>query len=218
MVGGSEAQPNSGSQTRSYTGQKWLPTDPALSHEQGTGAGTLPMQGIVLTPRSASIYDKVSSSNGQVPGFGHGEIGAEKNTTSQDGELSRRPTPNSGSAAEQRGGNIAPATESGTGRDSFQPNGASDVQDASNRAMAEAHGQSFFGDPRGFGMGTSGLASGQRYSVGETQVEGFGMSPGSWEGMPGQGGMTPMAEGVLRSLMNMGPMDAMDLSSWNSNP
>ncbi|KAL2756152.1 hypothetical protein ACRALDRAFT_1034169 [Sodiomyces alcalophilus JCM 7366] len=217
IMGNPGPQPSSDSQSRSYTGQKWLPTDPALSHEQSTGTAALPMQGIILTPGSGSMYDKGASSSGQMPGFGHGEGSGEKSTTSPDGGLSRRPTPNSSSTAEQRCGTTASATESRIGRDLFQASRTLDAQDASNRSIAEAHGQSFFGDPRGFGLGTSGLAPGQRFAVGGTQVEGFGLSPGSWGGMAGQGGVTPMGEGVLRSLMNMGPMDAMDLPSWNSS-
>ena len=47
----------------------------------------------------------------------------------------------------------------------------------------------------------------------------FGMSNGwTHSGMQaGQAGVpAPVPDGVLRSLMNMGPMDAMDLSSWDS--
>lgn len=38
-----------------------------------------------------------------------------------------------------------------------------------------------------------------------------------WGGMQGAGEMSPSkGEGALRALMNMGPMDAMDLSSWEA--
>lgn len=39
----------------------------------------------------------------------------------------------------------------------------------------------------------------------------------SWGDMAGQAGMPQVGDGVLRALMNMGPMDAMDLSSWDQN-
>ncbi|KAG7143533.1 Citrinin biosynthesis transcriptional activator ctnR like protein [Verticillium longisporum] len=58
--------------------------------------------------------------------------------------------------------------------------------------------------------------SGARFQMGDSPVDAYGMASNGWPGMPGQTGMTPMSEGVLRSLMNMGPMDAMDLSSWDS--
>lgn len=43
----------------------------------------------------------------------------------------------------------------------------------------------------------------------------YAMSAG-W-GMPPQTAMTPVSEGVLRTIMQMGPMETMDLN-WDTNP
>ena len=56
---------------------------------------------------------------------------------------------------------------------------------------------------RGFGM-PDGMPDGSSH--------GYGM-PDAWHMMQGQAtGMTPVADGVLRHLMDMPPMDAMDLA------
>jgi hypothetical protein len=68
----------------------------------------------------------------------------------------------------------------------------------------DASGQPFFGDPNNFAMSTA-----------MTDQQGdFGMT-GGWGDMHAQNTM-PVGDGVLRALMSMGPMDAMDLSSWEA--
>lgn len=76
--------------------------------------------------------------------------------------------------------------------------------------MDNSGNQGFYGDPNGFTMAAG---------MGVPQPA-YGMSNG-WGGLNGPAaGIQPVGgEGVLRALMNMGPMDAMDLSSWDSgNP
>lgn len=95
--------------------------------------------------------------------------------------------------------------------------------DASNAAAAAA----FFAADPAFAMhGSTGLTPDPRAYMGG--VAGDTPGPDSQYGVPtgqspwdvggsggqGQAAMTPVAEGVLRSLMNMSPMDGMDLG-WN---
>lgn len=205
-----EVPANSGSTSRAYGGSGWDPTDPSLPHEHNAGTGSLPMQGVMLTPASASLYEKGVSRNGHIASFGQSESGGDNNTTSPEGDQSNRPTPNSSSASEQRGANQT------AGMESFDSNQRLDHQNTHARPNTEAGGPPFYGDTQNYPMGTSGMAPAQRFPMGESAVDSYDISSNNWQGMPSQGGMTPMAEGVLRSLMNMGPMDALDLSTWNS--
>ncbi len=69
----------------------------------------------------------------------------------------------------------------------------------------------FFNDPGDdFTMGT-GLTP---MMTNEATATDFTMSTG-WE-LPGQTGMAPGPEGVLRHIMQLGPMETMDLG-WESN-
>lgn len=69
--------------------------------------------------------------------------------------------------------------------------------------------QGFFSNHGGFGMTPDMGADVGGYSIPQA---------GGWNDMnPHPPGLQqPVGEGVLRALMNMGPMDAMDLSSWDS--
>ncbi|PHH59761.1 hypothetical protein CDD81_2599 [Ophiocordyceps australis] len=82
-------------------------------------------------------------------------------------------------------------------------------------AMDTSDHTSFFGDMNAFPIssGVDGGLEGQPTGT----APGFAMSPGAWTGINSQhsANMQPVGEGVLRALMNMGPMDAMDLSSWD---
>jgi len=78
-------------------------------------------------------------------------------------------------------------------------------------AMAHGHGMSAGQQQDGvYRLPTNGWAdmiSGQAQIQSQAHVPGPGSGPAP--------NMTPVGEGVLRALMNMGPMDAMDLSSWD---
>lgn len=80
-------------------------------------------------------------------------------------------------------------------------------------AAMDAGPTSFFGDQNGFTMPAV---------MGDPQAAGFPMASaatnGGWGEMQGQapGGMPPVGEGMLRAMMTMEPMDAMDLSQWDT--
>lgn len=196
----------------------------------GAGGGTSPyphMHG--LMPLGGGGYEMDTSSTGL-------------SGTSPEGQ-SNRPTPNSGSSADQRGqnsnnnnsnsnnsNNLAPGSAGGlhrnssSGRTSFEASPAASSLPRGAAAAAATQGDinaasatapSFFGDlphsgSDGFGLGGTGLTP--RFTMAD--AAGGANEFAGWE-MPGQTGMTPVAEGVLRSIMNMGPMDTMDLA-WDT--
>ncbi|OHE90981.1 fungal specific transcription factor [Colletotrichum orchidophilum] len=203
-----EAAPTSAS--TGFGGQGWLSAEQAMPYG-ANGTNNLPMHGSSLTPSSGSMYDKSGSSSGRITGFGQSESSGDNNISgSPDGDQSNRPTPNSTSSDPRVG--IAVGLD-GSGRNSFDANSATAQPNTNPRGSADVNA-SFFNDAGSFGIRT-GLTPNQRFSMPETPGADFGMSNG-WGDLQGQTGMTPVAEGVLRSLMNMGPMDAMDLSSWDA--
>ncbi|KAK6193906.1 putative NRPS-like protein biosynthetic cluster [Pestalotiopsis sp. IQ-011] len=121
---------------------------------------------------------------------------------------SDRPTPNSSSASEHRNGT--------SGRTSFdaspigvgQHMGSQAEVDAATVAFLEAN--QFNMSTQALGM-TAGRGFGMPGGMPDGSSHGYGM-PDAWHMMQGQAtGMTPVADGVLRHLMDMPPMDAMDL-------
>lgn len=148
-----------------------------------------------------------------------------------DGSSSNRPTPNSSSVSDQRSGPMGP----GSGRTSFEasPIGSSQPLGTTQAEMDAATAAFFSSDPSmsvfntqttpgaggtGTGMtpGRSSFVMADGSSAGGA-ANGYGL-PDGWGVMPGHTptgtGMTPVAEGVLRHLMDMPPMDAMDLG-WD---
>ncbi|TQN74230.1 Citrinin biosynthesis transcriptional activator ctnR [Colletotrichum shisoi] len=205
----SDAAPNSAS--TGFGGQGWLSAEQGMSYGTNNTHG-VPVHGNALTPSSGSIYDKSGSSSGHLTGFGQSESSGDNNISgSTDGDNSNRPTPNS-SSSDQRV-NMAAGGLEGPGQNSFDTSPVTTQQNTNTRGSTDRNA-SYSTDASAFGIRT-GLTPTQRFSMPETPGADFGMSNG-WGELQGQHGMTPGAEGVLRSLMNMGPMDAMDLSSWDA--
>ena len=143
-------------------------------------------------------------------------------TTSPDGG---RPTPNSSSASENRA-TLAPGSGmNGSGRNSFEASPVSPHPNLSmggtTQADVDRNVNAFFNDPNTFGMASvgSGLTPDQRYGMPETSASTADFVNAGWADMAGQTGtgMTPVADGVLRSIMSLGPMETMDLG-WDTNP
>lgn len=206
-----ESAPISASATTNLGGPGgWLSAEASLLYGSNS-TNNLPLHGSSLTPSSGSMYDKSGSSSGRVTGFGQSESSGDNNMSgSPDGDQSNRPTPNS-TASDPRV-SMAGGLD-GSGRNSFDTNSATAQSNNNARGSADANAN-YFNDAGGFGIRT-GLTPNQRFSMPDTPGADFGM-PNGWGDLQGQTGMTPVAEGVLRSLMNMGPMDAMDLSSWDA--
>ncbi|KAL3961699.1 hypothetical protein ACCO45_003222 [Purpureocillium lilacinum] len=146
----------------------------------------------VLTPSSGTMYEK----------------GAENQDAqgSPEGGPSNGPTPNSSGAGSDAKSHLPAGHMNGaTTEAAFRPP-LSPQQNMINpsHGMDSGNHQSFFGD------------SGFIPQSMPQQSNGFGMPAGGWTDMNGQPAGMPVGEGVLRALMNMGPMDAMDLSSWDN--
>jgi hypothetical protein len=132
----------------------------------------------------------------------------------EEGQSNSGPTPNSsngvGSGSEARN-HLGAGHMGGTGgNNSFQASPIALQQNMMDPVSAGSN-QALFSDHAGFPMATGSMGGGGG------QHEFFGLASG-WVGdqMQGQPGLAPGGEGVLRALMNMGPMDAMDLSSWDA--
>lgn len=185
------------------------PSEPSNLGVPGNAAfGTQPWlsaehQMPVLTPNSSSLYDKTNNNGGRA---------FEVNGESQDGTgspegQSNGPTPNSSNGSDRI--HLAPnQTNTGTAsgvssapRQEFRASPMSPSQNMLNGASMPAEPgthQNFF------------AANGYPMPAGISNQQGFAMGTG-WADMSNQ-----QSEGVLRVLMNMGPMEAMDLSSWDS--
>ncbi|KAM0215888.1 hypothetical protein ACHAPQ_002938 [Fusarium lateritium] len=157
----------------------------------------------ILTPSSGATFEKTGSGSRAVSGFGDMTGDSQDASGSPDGMQSSRPTPNSSTGSDQRN-HLAPGQLNGSGRNSFNASPMSPNQTLMNPGMLDGNTQGFFADTSGFSMPT-----------GLDQNGGFTM-PDGWADIQGQTGVPQVGEGVLRALMNMGPMDAMDLGTWET--
>lgn len=203
------------SQTASSTGltsQSWPATDQGSSlptrERAAAGPASYPRMHGLLPLSTPTGYEMDTSAS---PGSGP----------------SNRPTPNSGSSGQQH--NLAPGLHAQhSGRTSFDASPASsshhaipataaqtDIDiDAAAVAAGNFFGDMSPGDSGGFGLGpdVGGTGLTPRFAMSDG---GAGGGFDGW-GMPGGStALTPGAEGVLRSIMNMGPMDTMDLA-WDT--
>lgn len=160
--------------------------------------------------------------------------------SSEANQPSDRPTPNSITSASERqqcnGDNSATGASSAQSRhNSFQASPASSSahkqQDGSQQQQnnasrtAEAFLREFQGTASGLSTGMS--PGGERpFAVPETPknvLDGSGTNDEfSWDSFAAGGtgmtpGMTPMSEGVLRTMLQIGPMETMDLG-WDNPP
>ncbi|KAK8126029.1 fungal-specific transcription factor domain-containing protein [Apiospora kogelbergensis] len=126
--------------------------------------------------------------------------------------LSSRPTPNSSGTSDQPNCSSAQVTV-GSGRTSFE---ASPEGPITTQSEMDAAATTFFTASSEFGLSGAGpgMTPGRGFIIPEMTGNDFTM-PSSWDQAQDQPEMTPIAEGVLRNLMNMPPMDAMDLG-WDS--
>lgn len=190
--GAGQAIPNTNT-TGSFGGPGWIPPNQQLP---------------ILTPSSGHTYDKNGSPTGALSGFGD-NAESQDASGSPDGAPSNRPTPNSSGAGSDQRMHLAPG-QMGSGHNSFHASPISPNQTLMNPGPLDGSTQGFFGDTSAFTMPTT-LTD---------QQNGFVLS-NDWVDLPNQAGVsgvTPVSEsgeGVLRALMNMGPMDAMDLSTWD---
>lgn len=176
-----------------FNSQSWLSAEQSMSG---------------LTPSSGGggLFDKGASGAGAGDNQG-------TNGSPVEGQ-SGGPTPNSNSTgrdanSDSRNQHLAPGQMNNSGRNSFNASPISPQQNLMGaNDLSSASAANFFGGPSDF--------SAQQQQP--QQQNAFGMAPDSWGGMsaPQQGHVPQqMGDAALRALMNMGPMDAMDLSSWD---
>lgn len=194
---GNEMQGLEGSSsTGGFNSQSWLSAEQSMSG---------------MTPSSGSMNGPAG--NG-APGLSSGH-GGNGHNTSGSGDDATDLTPASNTAGNDGATSSTNGGGTGTGPDGSRPSHlvagqlgdsgqgsyqASPVSPHQNM-MGQGEQSQFFGDPGSFGM--------------TPQTSGFGMGSSGWGDMSGQGDMQPVGDGVLRALINMGPMSAMDLSTWN---
>lgn len=157
----------------------------------------------ILTPSSAATFEKTGSGSRAVSGFGDMTGDSQDASGSPDAMQSNRPTPNSSTGSDQRN-HLAPGQMNRSGVNSFNASPMSPNQTLMNPGVLDGSTQGFFADTSGFVI-----------PPGLDQSGGFSM-PDGWADMNGQTGVPQVGEGVLRALMNMGSMDAMDLGTWES--
>lgn len=202
--------------------QSWTSTDQAQtmpSSDQGS-TRSYPMHGMM-----------------PMTGYGRGDIDSgsanDMSGTSPD-RPSNGPTPNSSTASEQQQQQqrhtLGPTTTriSSSGRNSFEASPVPAHQNINMGAPSAAQGDvpvqsvnGFFGGPASYSM-PAGVATGmtpdQRYAVPSAPAGAEFTVPPGWADMSAQPtGMTPVAEGVFRSIISMGAIDTMDLA-WDTNP
>ncbi|EJT68416.1 C6 transcription factor Prf [Gaeumannomyces tritici R3-111a-1] len=179
----------------------WLSPDSQIPSRD---RGQLPE--ISLTPTSQGVLG--SRSTGSMSGFGQSDNGdtGDMATTPNTG-ASNQPTPNSSTPSEQRQGSLGAIAGA---RSSFDASPVSPHQGAmTSQAEMEPGAGAFFGQQQGFAMAPD------ISMISDANADDFSVTP-DW-GMSGQTDMAQGAEGVLRSIMQMAPMETMDLG-WSSNP
>ncbi|KAI1845643.1 hypothetical protein JX266_008254 [Neoarthrinium moseri] len=164
-----------------------------------------------------SLFHNAPASTRYTPGFVDSQSSgtADMSVSPHPESASSRPTPNSSSASENR--NAASGALPNSGQTSFDASPVGGQQPLGTQAELDAATAAFFSDANNFSMQTSGtgMTPGRSFVMPDSSGNGYGL-PEGWNIMTQQTtGMTPVAEGVLRHLMDMPPMDAMDLG-WDS--
>ncbi|KAL2105387.1 hypothetical protein VUR80DRAFT_8451 [Thermomyces stellatus] len=193
--------------------QTWAREQQMAASGDSGSAQNMPMH-TVVSSTSTPLFEGVKSppSASSMFQFVPGETNGDANDMSvSPGGQSGGPTSNSSTASEQQQQHRARMANqiNGSASTSYDASPAPAPQTLTSNAGVD--GQGNFYDPNGFPMSAQAVPQNQRYPVQQPQME-FPMANGWGPMQTGQ----PVAEGVLRSLMNMGPMDAMDLSSWDS--
>ncbi|KAK7757826.1 hypothetical protein SLS62_000204 [Diatrype stigma] len=201
QLGTQQRQKQQQGRSNDFLGQQdWMPEDQRLPNQDRgcRGSGALADGNMMIPP---DIYSAASASRGFMDSSS-GEANDLSGSPNTDG-VSNRPTPNSSTTASDH-------RQTGTAASGNTPFDASPrVQAEMDAATAAAAASGFFPDSMSGGFSLGGGSGGG----------GAGLTPGSdfnivngWN----QQTMTPVAEGMLRHLMDM-PMDSMDLSGWDSN-
>jgi hypothetical protein len=183
----------------------WMPIDSQLSSEQRN------LQGLAIGDMASISITTASYRNHEInTGSGYGN--SENSTTADTGlspdtanSTSSRPTPNASTPSDTR-----PSLKPGqtSGRASYETSPATSKQrlpTTDGRPMS-----SFFStQPDYSNIVPTGLTPDNTFTMPETPGRSFDV-PSGWEMNNQQTtGLTPVGEGVFRTLMGLGPMDPM---------
>jgi hypothetical protein len=187
----------------------WMPIDSQLSADQGQNVQRN-LQGLAIgdmasisIPTSNYLNRELNNSSG----YGN----SESSTTADTGlspdttnSASNRPTPNASTPSDTR-----PSLKQGqnSGGASYETSPAT-----SNQRLPTTDGRalgSFFStQPDYSNITASGLTPDNTFTMPETPGRSFDI-PSGWEMSNQTTGLTPVGEGVFRTLMGLGPMDPM---------
>lgn len=189
-----------------------------------------------------SYMDRVRSGNGptfgsgMLRGFGNEGSSGDMSASPDAGLASDRPTPNSSTSASDRhngsSNTFTAAGSSRSGRNSFEasPASSTNINNGNNNSRAQqdqlqsGNIDAFFQNLPGNEFST-GLTPNQQFTMPDTPgktpgggAAGSSASDFNWEQFTsGTTGMTPVSEGVLRTMLQMGPMETMDMG-WDAQP
>lgn len=180
-------------------GQALNPANGSSSYGQNWLNAEHPVQ--TLTPRSGSLH---GPAGGATSGYGDSSGDGRDASGSPDGAFQGDPGTGSanGHISDIRG-HLQPGQVNHSGANSFQASPSMQGQDGMMNGH-EPTSANLFDASNAYVM-QSGSGLGQQH-------EGYSVNSG-WQNVPPQQDVPEMGDGVLRALMNMGPLDAMDLST-----
>ena len=187
----------------------WMPIDSQLSGDQGQHVQRN-MQGLAIGDIASISITTAGYLNRELnTGSGYGN--SESNTTGDSGlspdtgnSASNRPTPSASTPSDTR-----PSLQPGqtSGGKSYETSPAT-----SNQRLPTTDGRalgSFFStQPDYSNIPATGLTPDNTFTMPETPGRSFDV-PSGWEMSNQTTGLTPVGEGVFRTLMGLGPMDPM---------
>lgn len=223
------------------SGPDIVDTDPSRSSNQANSSGMSGVNGRWQNTGPMGYLDRLRSGNGptfgsgMLRGFGNEGSSGDMSASPDAGLASDRPTPNSSTSASDRhnsSNGFTAANSNRSGRNSFEasPASSTNINNGNNNSRTQQDQlqsgsiDAFFQNLPG-GDFTTGLTPNQQFTMPDTP----GKTPGggaassntgdfNWEQFTsGTSGMTPVSEGVLRTMLQMGPMETMDMG-WDAQP
>lgn len=229
------------------SGPEIVDSEPSRSSNQANASSMPGVSGRWPNTGAMAYMDRLRAGNaptfgsGMLRGFGNEGGSGDVSASPDAGLASDRPTPNSSTSASERnnGGSnsFTAGNSSRSGRNSFEASPVSSSTNINNNnnngnnnsqmqrdQLQSGNIDAFFQNLPGSDFST-GLTPNQQFTMPETP----GKTPGggtagsntgdfNWEQFTsGTTGMTPVSEGVLRTMLQMGPMETMDMG-WDAQP
>lgn len=215
--------------------------DPSRSSNQANSSGMSGVNSRWPNTGPMGYLDRLRSGNGptfgsgMLRGFGNEGSSGDMSASPDAGLASDRPTPNSSTSASDRhnsSNGFTAGNSNRSGRNSFEasPASSTNINNGNNNSRTQQDQlqsgsiDAFFQNLPGSDFAT-GLTPNQQFTMPDTP----GKTPGggaassnagdfNWEQFTsGTSGMTPVSEGVLRTMLQMGPMETMDMG-WDAQP